>query len=83
MTDDLSRRAGQPMHEAFWPTDLFTQGIGWVITARFKSDEARVQASIFLVDVFCLGAKLALYEHLQPAARVQFSIGIPQGLPHE
>ena len=32
MTEDLSRRAGQPTHEAFWPTDLFTQGIGWVIT---------------------------------------------------
>ena len=62
MTEDLSRRAGQPTHEALWPTDLFTQGIGWVITARFKSNEVRVQAGIFLVDVFCLGAKLAHYE---------------------
>ena len=62
MTEDLSRRAGQPMHEALWPTDLFTQGIGWVITARFKSNEVRVQAGIFLVDVFCLGAKLVHYE---------------------
>jgi hypothetical protein len=60
MTEDLSRRAGQPLHEALWPTDLFTQGIGWVITARFKSNEVRVQAGIFLVD--CLSAKLAHYE---------------------
>ena len=59
MTEDLSRQAGQPLHEALWPTDLFTQGIGWVITARFKSNEVRVQAGIFLVDVFCLGAKSA------------------------
>src|SRR5271165_7173765 len=62
MTEDLSRRVGQPTHEALWPTDLFTQGIGWVIIARFKSNEVRVQAGIFLVDVFCLGAKLAHYE---------------------
>ena len=62
MTEDLSRRVGQPTHEALWPTDLFTQGIGWVIIARFKSNEVRVQAGIFLVDVFCLGAKLVHYE---------------------
>jgi hypothetical protein len=62
MTDDLSRRAGQPTHEALWPEDLFTQGIGWVITARFKSEGARVQAGIFLIDAFCLDAKLAVYE---------------------
>jgi hypothetical protein len=62
MTDDLSRRASQPTHEALWPADLFTQGIGWVITALFKSEEARVQAGIFLIDAFCLGAKLAVYE---------------------
>ena len=62
MTDDLSRRAGQLTHEALWPADLFTQGIGWVITARFKLEGARVQAGIFLIDAFCLGAKLAVYE---------------------
>jgi hypothetical protein len=55
MTDDLSRRAGQPTHEALWPADLFTQGIGWVITARFKSEGARVQAGIFLIDAFWEG----------------------------
>ena len=62
MTDDLSRRAAQPTHEALWPADLFTQGIGWFITARFKSEGARVQAGIFLIDAFCLGAKLAVNE---------------------
>ena len=52
----------QPKHEAFWPSDLFAQGIGWVIVARFKSGGARVEAGIFLIDVQCLGAKLAVYE---------------------
>jgi len=49
-------------YEALWPTDLFTQGIGWVIVARFKSAGARVEVGVFLIDVFCLGAKLAVYE---------------------
>ena len=33
-----------------------------MIIARFKAKGQRVQAGIFLVDVFCLGAKLAVYE---------------------
>jgi hypothetical protein len=52
----------QSKHEALWPTDLFTQGIGWVIIARFKSGGRRVEVGIFLIDVLCLGAKLAVYE---------------------
>ena len=52
----------QPKHEALWPSDLFAQGIGWVIVARFKSGGERVEAGIFLIDVLCLGAKLAVYE---------------------
>jgi len=62
MRDELPRPPRGPSHEAFWPSDLFTQGIGWVIVARFKSGGRRVEAGVFLVDVFCLGAKLAVYE---------------------
>ncbi len=51
-----------PKHEALWPTDLFEQGVGWIIVARFKSGGRRVEAGIFLVDVFCRGVKLACYE---------------------
>jgi hypothetical protein len=49
-------------HEALWPKDLFEKGIGWMIVARFKSAGERVQASVFLVDVWCLGVKWAAYE---------------------
>jgi len=49
-------------HEALWPKDLFENGIGWVIVARFKSAGQRVEAGVFLVDVFCLGVKWAAYE---------------------
>lgn len=63
MADDLNLRTGRAKHEALWPADLFTQGIGWVIIARFKSGGQRVEAGIFLIDVLCLGAKLAVYEN--------------------
>ena len=33
-----------------------------MIIARFKPKGQRVQAGVFPVDVFCLGAKLAVYE---------------------
>ena len=49
-------------HEAIRPSSLFTDGIGWVVIARFKSRGERVEVGVFLVDVFCLGVKLAVYE---------------------
>ena len=49
-------------HEALWPKDLFEKGIGWVIVARFRSAGQRVEAGVFLLDVWCLGVKLAFYE---------------------
>jgi len=67
MTDQLDPVVVRPKHEAFWPSDLFTQGIGWVLMARFRSGGTRVEAGIFLIDVFCLGAKLALYEDCDAA----------------
>lgn len=33
-----------------------------MIVARFKSAGQRVETGVFLVDVFCLGVKLAFYE---------------------
>ena len=33
-----------------------------MIIARFKSGGRRTEAGVFLLDVFCLGAKLAVYE---------------------
>ena len=60
--DERKGPARRPTHEALWPSDLFTQGIGWVILARFKAAGRRVETGVFLVDVFCLGAKLAVYE---------------------
>ena len=59
---DQDRTNRPPTHEALWPKDLFEKGIGWVIVARFQSAGQRVEAGVFLVDVFCLGVKWAAYE---------------------
>jgi len=62
MNDEPIGKPGPVAQEAIWPAELFRQGIGWIIMARFKSPSRRVQVGVFLVDVFCLGAKLAIYE---------------------
>jgi hypothetical protein len=49
MTDAHDRPIPQPTHEALWPTDLFTQGIGWVIIARFQSGGRRVEAGMAML----------------------------------
>lgn len=60
--DSAKQIADPSTFEALWPSELFTQGIGWVILARFKPNRRRVEAGVFLVDVFCLGVKLAFFE---------------------
>ena len=62
MPDPHQDRPHAAIRQALWPPDLFQRGIGWVIVARFKSGGQRVEAGIFVLDVFCLGAKLAVYE---------------------
>jgi len=46
--------------EAYISEDLFEAGIGQVVVCRFKGD-GRVEAGVFLVDVFCLGVKDAFF----------------------
>jgi hypothetical protein len=49
--------------EAFVSSALFNLGMGSVILSRFKSD-GRVESGVFLLDVFCLGAKNAMFVQL-------------------
>jgi hypothetical protein len=46
--------------ETYAAPDLFKTGLGEVVVCRFKND-GRVEAGIFLVDVFCLGVKNAFF----------------------
>jgi hypothetical protein len=43
--------------EAYVSEKLFENGLGYVVVARFKAGGRLVEAGIFLVDTFCLGAK--------------------------
>lgn len=52
--------------EAFVSTELFEKGIGYLTVARFKSN-GEVEVGGFLLDVYCLGVKDALYENLSVA----------------
>jgi hypothetical protein len=46
--------------EAYISSELFGCGIGHVVVSRFKS-EGRVEAGVFLVDIYCLGVKDAFF----------------------
>jgi hypothetical protein len=47
--------------ETYAAPDLFEIGLGEVVVCRFKND-GRVEAGIFLVDIFCLGVKNAFFD---------------------
>jgi hypothetical protein len=46
--------------EAYVSANLFEAGIGYVVVARFRGS-GEIEAGVFLLDVFCLGAKNAFY----------------------
>ena len=50
-----------PIHECLIPEDLFETGLGNVTFAR-KAPGGRIALSAFVVDVFCLGVKNALFK---------------------
>src|ERR1700683_3998286 len=50
------RIATAPIHQCLVPANLFEQGIGNLVFTRLLPD-GRIILAIFLLDVFCLGAK--------------------------
>jgi hypothetical protein len=65
----IKAEPAMPAHrspEAFTSQELFNSGLGYVMVSRFKSGE-RVEAGIFLVDIYCLGVKDAMFEQLTTA----------------
>ncbi|SJM90196.1 conserved hypothetical protein [Crenothrix polyspora] len=53
--------AKYPIHECLIPTNLFRSGLGEVIVARRVSND-KVAMGSFVIDVFCLGVKDALFK---------------------
>ncbi len=52
--------------EAHVSANLFEAGIGYVVVARFRG-HGEMEAGVFLLDVFCLGAKNAFYTRTSTA----------------
>lgn len=50
-----------PVYEAAHTSTLFEKGIGHVLLSR-RVDNAKIAFSVFLVDVYCLGAKNAFFK---------------------
>jgi hypothetical protein len=67
--------AGSPVYQCLVPTELFEAGIGGVIVSRRMANGA-IAASVFLVDVFCLGVKDAFFRVL---SRGEFESFLEQG----
>jgi hypothetical protein len=64
--------------QTFSPPNLFRLGIGPVMIVRYKSG-GRVEAGVFLLDVFCLGVKNALFNQLHEDELPEFSHDMFQG----
>jgi hypothetical protein len=52
--------------EAYVSANLFESGIGYVVVARFRGS-GEMEAGVFLLDVYCLGAKNAFYTRASAA----------------
>jgi hypothetical protein len=52
--------------EAYVSANLFESGIGYVVVARFRG-HGEMEAGVFMLDVFCLGAKDAFYTRASTA----------------
>ena len=52
--------------EAYVSANLFEAGIGHVVVTRFRG-HGEMEAGVFLLDVFCLGAKNAFYTRASTA----------------
>jgi len=53
--------ATYPIHECLVPDTIFTAGIGNVLISR-KAPDGYIAASLFTVDVYCLGVKNAFFK---------------------
>jgi len=61
LRDAASNYSSFPIHECFSPNSLFETGIGYVIVTR-RAPDGNIAISAFVVDVYCLGVKNALFK---------------------
>jgi len=58
---DVLKYARFPVHECFIPDSLFDTGLGTVIISR-RAPDGSIALSAFVVDMYCLGVKNALFK---------------------
>ncbi len=68
--------------EAYYEAEIFEIGIGQVLVSRFKSG-GRVEVGTFLVDVYCLGVKDALFQVIDDSDFCEGFLNqvFPEGIP--
>lgn len=66
MNSSIPPTSPLPTHEAYYASNLFEHGIGWVVAARFKSGGQRAEVGVFCVNVWCLGVKVAHLDNTTP-----------------
>ena len=52
--------AGHPVHECLIPDNLFDSGLGELVVTR-RIPNGDIAMSAFVIDVFCLGVKDAMF----------------------
>ncbi|HME01377.1 MAG TPA: hypothetical protein VKM93_29205 [Terriglobia bacterium] len=60
MPPHMALAVNAPIHESLVPANLFEQGLGNLVFSRALPD-GRIALAVFLLDVFCLGVKNALF----------------------
>jgi len=55
-----------PLHQCLANTQMFEEGLGTVLIAR-KLPNGDISAGFFMLDVFCLGVKSAIFKGFSPA----------------
>jgi hypothetical protein len=64
--------ANYPIHECLIPTDLFSSGLGELVVTR-RVPNGDIAMSSFVIDVFCLGVKDAMFVVL-PESRYEHEV---------
>jgi hypothetical protein len=66
LAENVRRATAAPLHSCLLQNEMFESGVGMVILAR-KTGAHRVALAGFLVDVYCLGVKDALFREIDEA----------------
>jgi hypothetical protein len=59
--------AKEPLYQCFASAEMFDVGIGDVLISRRRRLDGLIVTSVFLVDLFCMGVKNAIFDLMPPS----------------